>query len=119
MTENVPAAKRITALVKERLGLRTAGELAAAAGLPAHADHSNVRKWQRGEGGISFEYLMNMLSKAGLLQPEAQAAWQDIPREEAARVVDIQREAAGVRLAAAALETPGEGGDRVSPREPG
>lgn len=75
-----PAAKRVVELVMERLGFHDPGELARELGLPAYKESSVrlVRRWLAGQNSPSFEHLMPMLSRAGLLAREADLAWKGL-----------------------------------------
>lgn len=93
-----PAAQRIVQLVMTRLGLERAADLAKALEMPPYSEGSIslIRRWIRGEHGPSFEYTMAMLSKAGLLTPEADAAWRGVrlsAKEEAEAAAAAAREA--------------------------
>lgn len=97
------ATARVLALVMERLGLEgkpgAAGELARIIGMPPYSEGniSLVRRWLRGAHAPSFEYTMELLSKAGLLTPAAEAAWTGLaldPAAEARAAKDLARQAA-------------------------
>lgn len=54
----------------------------------------NISRWRREDHEMGFEALVGLLSEAGLLQPEAEAAWKEISLEAAQRRVAQARERA-------------------------
>lgn len=68
-----------------------------------------ISNWFKGLNGPAFDDTMDMLGEAGLLQPEAEAAWRGISLLDAAKVVDAARKAA-----AAAVQE-GHRGDAAEP----
>jgi hypothetical protein len=77
-TSDPEAIKRLMALIMDRLGTPSSGALAVR--LRRTVDHAHgektVRNWVKGEHGPECSSLMTMLSLAGLLTPEADAAWR-------------------------------------------
>lgn len=81
MARDADATARLVALVMERLDLEGPGgpgKLARAIGMPPYSEGSVslIRRWMRGAHQPSAEYMVEMLSKAGLLTPEADRAWR-------------------------------------------
>jgi hypothetical protein len=98
-----PAAQRIVTLVMNKLGVTGAADLAKELEMPPYSEGavSLVRRWIRGEHGPSFDYTMSMLSKAGLLTPEADRAWKGLAPDAAGAA---RAAAAAAREAEAKLE---------------
>jgi len=100
---------RVIALAMSRLELEGRGspsKLARAIGMDPYGENAGtIRKWLAGAHAPRAEYLLEMLSAAGLLTPEADRAW----RGDAARAA----RAAGEDAAAAATRVR----QRRSPRE--
>lgn len=95
------AQQRLLALVFARIG--ATGPTAAARVL--HLDvsaPSKLGRWVREEHEPPLSDAMMLLGRAGLLQPEAVAAWEKVSLEEARRRVDERRRDAGARVDAEA-----------------
>lgn len=133
-----PALPRLLQLVAQRLGIEQAdGEsdrsyarrLGAAAGVVPDrvldpnrklaSDENRVRKvqtWREGLDNPGFIPTMQLLAAAGLLQPEAVAAWEDVSQGEAAKRVSAARLKATGAEARQAERDAGELPDRARPR---
>lgn len=61
---------------------------------------ARVKNWVNGNNAPKFTDTMTLLSEAGLLQPEAEAAWRGISLSEATRDVSTRRTAIARRVAA-------------------
>jgi hypothetical protein len=88
------ATARLVALAMQRLGLDGrggAGKLARLIGMPPYSEGSIglVHRWLKGVNAPRAEYMLEMLSQAGLLTPEADRAWRGEPLDPraAARAV--------------------------------
>lgn len=103
-----PVSVQIVRLAMTRLGLEEREKAAFAERLnmpPYSTPQSLVTKWLRGLNEPGFVYTMSMLNAAGLLQPEAVAAWEGVSLEEARRRVDAARRRAAGLEARSAEET--------------
>lgn len=98
----------------EKLGAGNARQLADALGMTDIDRERRVSRWISGESTPRFVYTMTMLSKAGLLTPEADRAWRgaDAPdplRAAAEAAEQSRRDVARVGRAAQARQKRGTG----------
>jgi hypothetical protein len=98
MAGDAEATARLVQLAMRKLGFEgkgARGKLAEAIGMPPYGDNNGmVRKWLRGEHAPRAEYMVEMLSQAGLLTPEADRAWRGERRDPRA-AAEAAAEAAG------------------------
>jgi hypothetical protein len=82
--------RQLMALIMDRLSVQSPGDLAVRLKRTADRPYGvrTVQNWVNGESGPEYASLMTMLSAAGLLMPEAEAAWRGELASEAARVED-------------------------------
>lgn len=59
--------------------------------LGAENAYNTVHAWISGKTRLRYRETMGMLSEAGLLQPEAEAAWRGISLEAAELIVEAAR----------------------------
>lgn len=106
------ATKRVMAAVMKRLGYGNYIELAvhlkivprralnrATQTVPDRDKSRKVDNWIKGNNSPRFHPTMTLLSEAGLLQPEAEAAWKGITLEAAEAAVIAARLRASGELA--------------------
>lgn len=94
----------IIGLAKERLRAQGDTDLAGKLGITGDPARPNVVRtvsnWTRGKNAPQFTDLMNVLSRAGLLTEEADAAWRN-PAQVLARLAAQGGEASASRASAA------------------
>jgi hypothetical protein len=96
MAVDYEAVKRVVALVMERLDASGPTELVSKLGLTTDVPNAPrlAMNWIDGTNAPRFDYTMTMLSKAGLLTPEADRAWRGEGRAPRAAAQAAAEEAA-------------------------
>lgn len=109
-----PRLAAVVELVMQKLDAENARQLADALGMTDIDRERRVQRWLVGESTPRFVYTMMMLSRAGLLTPEADRAWRskEVPdplRAAGEAAEKARRDVARVGRAAQAQRKKGTG----------